>query len=92
MITDLGPPRNFSLSFTNVTPPVDTVATQAQNSVDCGPFLVAGCNDTGATIASFTASVSGNASAFATPVPEPASMAALGAGLLGLVVARRRRA
>jgi len=90
VITDLDPPRNFSLSFTNVTPNVNTVTTQAANSADCDPFLTIGCNDTGATIRSFTASVSGNASATSVPVPEPASMALLGLGLMGLAVARRR--
>ncbi|WP_207541273.1 hypothetical protein [Sabulicella rubraurantiaca] len=42
----------------------------------------------GSTVCSFTASVSGNASASA--VPAPAGLAFLGIGLLGLAVARRK--
>jgi hypothetical protein len=91
VIGDLSAPRNLSFSFTNVTPKVSVSNTQSQNSVDCGPpFSTVGCNDTGETISSFGASLSGNASAAA---PEPMSIALLGSGLLGLgaTLGRRRK-
>ena len=75
VIDDLSPPRNLGLTFTNLTPALTTVAA---------------ATDTGFTIGSFTASVSGNASAEPTPAPEPASLALLGLGLVGLAAARRR--
>jgi hypothetical protein len=91
VIGDLNAPRNFSLAFTNVRPKVSVSNTQSQNSLDCGPpFSTVGCNDTGETISSFGASLSGNASAAA---PEPMSIALLGSGLLGLgaTLGRRRK-
>jgi len=89
VIDHLDAPRNFSMTFTNVIPPVSTSSVQAANSADCAPFFTVGCNDTGATFGAFTASVSGNASA-AIPAPEPASLGILGLGLIGLAAVRRR--
>jgi hypothetical protein len=45
----------------------------------------------GTTINSFTATVSGNVSSSAAAVPEPASLAVLGIGLLGLGFVQARR-
>jgi hypothetical protein len=89
VIDSLAAPRNFSMTFTNVLPPVSTSTVHAAHRADWAPFFTVGCKDTGATFGSFTASVSGNASA---NVPEPATLGILGLGLLGLVAARRRHA
>jgi len=44
----------------------------------------------GSTIAPFAASFAGTVSASAAPVPEPATLAVLGLGLLGIAALRRR--
>lgn len=73
VITVLDLPRSVSFALTNVTPPVSLASCS-------------GCTS-GQTIAGFTASIAGNASA---NVPEPWPVAIFGVGLLGLAAVKRR--
>jgi hypothetical protein len=78
VILALSPPDALGFTLTDVNPAVSLVACATCNAGGAGQ-----------TINSFQAAVAGNAAA--NVVPEPATMALFGAGLLGLGVARRRR-
>jgi len=84
----------------NVNNPPDTLSLTSDVITDLNPpsslnfgftnlVSVGGLHIVGTTIAPFTASFVGNASA--SPVPEPTSLALLGVGVLGLAALRRRR-
>lgn len=80
VITTLGDPLSLQFGLSGVIPVVSLFACPAVNP---------GCSGSGQTIASFQASIAGDASA--SPVPEPATIALFGASLLGLGLMGRRR-
>ncbi|MCW8088411.1 hypothetical protein [Sabulicella glaciei] len=95
-----GPAEGFQVSLIASDPPGTVNLTSdriaAANLQDPSAIgftftaLTQAFNICGSTVCSFTASVSGNASASQVAVPAPAGLAFLGLGLLGLAAVRRK--
>ena len=78
------------LTFTENTPLITSLDVPRSLSLSF-TNVTPGLQIVGGTIGSFTATVSGDASATPATVPEPATLMVLGAGLIGAAFRARRR-